>query len=48
MQGTQKNQDGHAAIDLKITFQEGTGVSVDSGVRKVRNYNPPSLMASTG
>ena len=35
-------------IDLKVTVQEGTKFSNDSGVSKLRNYTPASLMASTG
>jgi hypothetical protein len=35
-------------IDLKVTVQEGTRFSKDSGVRIVRNDTPASLLASTG
>jgi hypothetical protein len=35
-------------IDLKVKVQDGTRVSKDSGVRKVRNETPASLMTNTG
>jgi len=38
----------YAAIDLKVTFQVWTRVSIDSGFRNVSNGTFDSLMTSKG
>ena len=37
----------YAAIDLKVTFEGGTRVSIDSVVRNEFNGTPTSIMVST-